>query len=83
LDLIRLEDARGLPGRTLVVERDWLRLFPEALLSSPDAGTLGQVAAGRDEFTSAERLEPVTLRAVGFVKAPPPRATPPLGSRNH
>lgn len=39
----------------------------------PDAGMLGRLAVGRADFTRGDRLEPIYLRAVNFVKAPPPR----------
>lgn len=39
----------------------------------PDAGTLGRLAEGRTDFLPAERLEPIYLREIAFLKAPPPR----------
>jgi len=39
----------------------------------PDAATLAQVAAGQNDFMAGEQLEPIYLRPVAFVKAPPPR----------
>jgi tRNA threonylcarbamoyladenosine biosynthesis protein TsaB len=39
----------------------------------PDAAMLGQIAATRTDFVSAEKLEPIYLREVNFVKAPQPR----------
>ncbi len=43
----------------------------------PRAATLGQLAAGRADFVSGEKLEPIYLRETKFVKAPPPRVLPP------
>lgn len=45
---------------------------------APDAAALVEVAHGRAEFIEPERLEPIYLRAVAFVKAPPPRIVPGL-----
>ena len=40
----------------------------------PSAKQLGLAAAVRMDFVSGEKLEPIYLRAVSFVKAPPPRS---------
>lgn len=40
----------------------------------PDARALARLAAGRTNFVSAEKLEPIYLREAQFVKAPPRRA---------
>lgn len=50
--------AAGLPGTILL----------------PDASALAQLAHGRTDFTRADLLEPIYLRATSFVKAPPARA---------
>jgi tRNA threonylcarbamoyladenosine biosynthesis protein TsaB len=39
----------------------------------PSAAGLGELAAGQTEFVAGETLEPIYLRPVEFVKAPPPR----------
>jgi hypothetical protein len=39
----------------------------------PSAATVARLASGRTDFVSGDKLEPVYLRAVSFVKAPPPR----------
>jgi tRNA threonylcarbamoyladenosine biosynthesis protein TsaB len=39
----------------------------------PSAATVARLAPGRTDFVSGDKLEPVYLRAVSFVKAPPPR----------
>ncbi len=51
--------------------------FPAAHNLWPDAATLAQLAAGRDNFVMGEQLEPIYLRPATFVKAPPPRILPP------
>ena len=47
----------------------------------PDAAVLGQVAGRRNDFLPAEKLEPIYLREIAFVKAParaiPARSTTP------
>jgi tRNA threonylcarbamoyladenosine biosynthesis protein TsaB len=50
--------------------REW---FPNAAPLFPDAGTLGELAAGREDFIPAENLQPIYLRETSFKKAPPPR----------
>ena len=44
----------------------------------PAAGHVGRLAAGRSDFVEASELEPVYLRQVDFVKAPPLRKIPPV-----
>jgi tRNA A37 threonylcarbamoyladenosine modification protein TsaB len=48
--------------------------FPKACDIYPDASTLGRLACARNEYVPGENLEPIYLREVSFVKAPPPRA---------
>ena len=73
LRLISLADARALSGKLLVSERESLKLFSGAVLMPADAVTLGLLAARREDFISADKLEPIYLRSTSFVKAPPPR----------
>jgi tRNA threonylcarbamoyladenosine biosynthesis protein TsaB len=75
LRLIGLEQARSLPVDALVVEPELAKTFPGAHVMVPDAGTLGQLAALgiQSNFVDASTLEPVYLRPVAFVKAPPSR----------
>lgn len=80
LRLIGPEEARSLPADALVVEPALRQLFPKARALCPDAAALGKLASSRDGFVSAEKLEPVYLRATSFVKAPPPRVIPSLPS---
>lgn len=47
--------------------------FPEARTMFPDATTLARLAVGRPSIPADEGLEPIYLRPVSFVKAPPPR----------
>ena len=39
----------------------------------PSAAWLARLAAGRNDFVAGERLEPIYLREVNFVKSPPSR----------
>ena len=52
------------------------RWFPRGRVLHADAPTVAMLAAGRTDFIPAAQLEPVYLRAVEFVKAPPPRVLP-------
>ena len=52
------------------------RWFPRGRVLHADAATVATLAAGRTDFIPAAQLEPVYLRAVEFVKAPPPRVLP-------
>ena len=51
------------------------RWFPEGRVLFPSAAVLARLAAGRTDFVPGEQLEPIYLRPVAFVKAPPPRRT--------
>ena len=42
----------------------------------PDADMLARLSGGRNDFTSAEKLEPIYLRETAFRKTPPPRIVP-------
>lgn len=42
----------------------------------PDAAILGELASMRTDFRPAFQIEPIYLRAVSFVKAPPARVIP-------
>ncbi len=61
---------------SLLVGPEADRWFPEARVLSPEAGSLAKLAAGRTDFVSGEKLEPIYLRETNFVKAPPPRVPP-------
>jgi len=53
-----------------------LKWFPGGIQLFPRAAKLGQLAQGRTEFVSSDKLEPIYLRETKFVKAPPPRTIP-------
>ena len=79
LRLANLEQARDATRTGEVIgSPELLKLFPHGRVLHPDAATLGRLAEGRTDFTAGERLEPIYLREVNFVKAPPPRVLPPL-----
>ncbi len=50
--------------------------FPGHRLMFPRAATLGQLALQRDDFIAPHLIEPIYLREVNFVKAPPARILP-------
>jgi tRNA threonylcarbamoyl adenosine modification protein YeaZ len=54
------------------------RLPAPAEPAFPAAALLARMAATRDAWTDAAALEPIYLRPLAFVKAPPPRKIPPL-----
>lgn len=49
---------------------------PNLRVLFPQAAALGYLAAASKDNISGEKLEPVYLREVAFVKAPPPRVLP-------
>jgi tRNA threonylcarbamoyl adenosine modification protein YeaZ len=53
------------------------RWFPQARDLFPRAATQARLAAGRNDFVRGDQLEPIYLRAAGFVKARPPRIPSP------
>jgi len=60
-----------------VIGPDLTGSFPRARDLWPEAATLAHLAAGRTDFIPGEQLEPIYLRPVTFLKAPPPRILPP------
>ncbi len=77
---LRLASLAEVQARTadgaMLVSPDALRISPTARLLLPDAAMLAQLASTRDDFVPGEKLEPIYLREVSFVKAPPPRVLP-------
>jgi tRNA threonylcarbamoyladenosine biosynthesis protein TsaB len=67
------EVRRRLAAGELVLGPEVCRWFPAGRLLAPDAAMLGRLAQERTNFVSGEALEPIYLRPVSFVKAPPPR----------
>jgi tRNA threonylcarbamoyl adenosine modification protein YeaZ len=70
-EVVAIAKAGGIiagPGAAKVIEgaRD---IFP-------GAAALGEIAATRTDYLAGEKLEPVYLREISFVKAPPPRILP-------
>ena len=60
----------------LVIGPEVQRWFSAARPLFPEAATLAKLAVGRTDFLSGEKLEPIYLREINFVKAPPPRVLP-------
>jgi len=57
----------------IVIGPEITECFPKAKNISPDAITLGQLAAGRSDFVPGNKVEPIYLRETDFKKAPPRR----------
>ncbi|GDY18996.1 tRNA (adenosine(37)-N6)-threonylcarbamoyltransferase complex dimerization subunit type 1 TsaB [Verrucomicrobiota bacterium] len=77
LRIVPIDEAAALDSRV----DHWIgpeatKWFPRGRVLHAAAATVATLAAGRTDFTPAAQLEPVYLRAVEFVKAPPPRVLP-------
>ena len=74
LRLAPMAEARtlGEAGET-VIGPEVNRWFEGGKVRFPQARQLGLLAARREDFVAGETLEPIYLRAVSFVKAPPTR----------
>lgn len=74
LQIVSRDDVRkcGQAGEILV-GHDVTRCFPNAKQCFPRAEMLGKLALDRTDFQPGEKLEPIYLREISFVKAPPPR----------
>jgi tRNA threonylcarbamoyl adenosine modification protein YeaZ len=57
----------------LLIGPEVSRWFSRGRIVFPRAAALGRLAIGRNDFVSAEKLEPIYLRETKFIKAPPPR----------
>jgi tRNA threonylcarbamoyl adenosine modification protein YeaZ len=60
----------------LVIGPEAERWFKTGRVLFPGAGTLGQLAVNRSDFVTGDKLTPIYLREISFVKAPPPRILP-------
>jgi tRNA threonylcarbamoyladenosine biosynthesis protein TsaB len=60
-------------NRQLVFGPGLCGLIPGVEDLFPDAGMLGNLAGKKTDFVAGEKLEPIYLREVSFVKAPAPR----------
>jgi tRNA threonylcarbamoyladenosine biosynthesis protein TsaB len=65
------ETKAELPGK--IIGPEAARWFPEGLVIHPSAIKLAHLALKSRMPTPGESLEPIYLREVSFVKAPPPR----------
>jgi tRNA threonylcarbamoyladenosine biosynthesis protein TsaB len=68
-------EARERAGE-LLAGPDVTRWFGSGRVLFPSAALLARMASEREEFISGERMEPIYLREVQFVKAPPGRIVP-------
>jgi tRNA threonylcarbamoyl adenosine modification protein YeaZ len=79
LRLASAEDARAQArAGEVIIWPELAKLFPQGRVLFPDAAMLGRLCAGRTDFVSGDRLEPIYLREAQFVKAPRPRVIPLL-----
>lgn len=60
---------------TIIVGPGSSRVIENGIDIYPDAETVCKLANRKNEFIDGSELKPVYLRAVSFVKAPPPRIT--------
>lgn len=67
--------ADGAAGE-LLIGPEVTRWFPEGRPVFPRAAMLARLAGGRRDFVTGEKLEPIYLREISFVKAPPSRVLP-------
>lgn len=82
LRIVTKEAAReDLPEEAVLIGPDVPRLEPAVEPTFPSALVLARMAAAASEFVAGEALEPIYLREVSFVKAPPLRAIPPVSPR--
>jgi tRNA threonylcarbamoyladenosine biosynthesis protein TsaB len=65
-------ESRSSAGEVLIGPEAASRFSPAKNLF-PHAATLANLAASRNEFAAGEKLEPIYLREMNFVKAPPVR----------
>lgn len=72
----RSEIERRIAAGETIAGPDAGQFSPKARPLFPRAADLAKLAAGRNDFVDGEKLEPVYLREVSFVKAPPPRIVP-------
>lgn len=57
----------------LIAGPEVTRWFPSGKVLIPDAAVIAELAGSRTDFLPGDQLEPIYLREVSFVKAPPPR----------
>jgi tRNA threonylcarbamoyladenosine biosynthesis protein TsaB len=60
-------------AKEILIGPEVTRWFPGGRLVFPRAAVLGQLALGRGDFVTGDKLEPIYLRETSFVKAPPSR----------
>jgi tRNA A37 threonylcarbamoyladenosine modification protein TsaB len=63
-------------GGALLIGPEVTKWFPGGRVVFPRAAMLGQMARRRTDFIPGEKMEPIYLREIAFVKAPPPRILP-------
>lgn len=79
----RNELERLLSTKKIIVGPNLEKNFPAIRNGSPAAKDVGILASRRSDFVEASELEPVYLRKLDFVKAPPLRDIPPSPPLKH
>jgi tRNA threonylcarbamoyl adenosine modification protein YeaZ len=75
LRLVRPDEVKQeLTEGDLLLGPEATKWFTEGQLFYPRAFRLGMLAKDRNDFLSAEALEPIYLRETSFIKAPKPRS---------
>jgi len=74
LRIATMDEVKALAqSNEIIVGPEVNKWFAEGSQLFPSASGLALLAAQRTDFTRGEKLEPIYLREVNFVKAPPPR----------
>jgi tRNA A37 threonylcarbamoyladenosine modification protein TsaB len=70
LRLAKPAEAKAIEPGAFIAGPEAPRWFPSGKVMVPEAGALGRLACGRNDFVPAAALEPIYMREVAFVKAP-------------
>ena len=73
LRLATVADVRASQGSGIIVGPEVTTRFPAGRIITPRAATVGELALYQRDFVSGDKLEPIYLREITFVKAPLPR----------
>ena len=77
LHLAGMEEARArADAGEIMAGPEANKCFSTGRALFPDAAMLARLSGGRNDFISAEKLEPIYLRETAFRKTPPPRIVP-------
>ncbi len=71
--IIGLDDLRKEAENKILVGTDISKWLPDAIQVIPDAKSIYRLSVNNNEYIQGEKLEPIYLRPISFVKAPPRR----------